>query len=46
MWAIQYRIPYVTTIAAARASVDGIEAAREVSGHEPKSLQEYQNRNN
>ena len=45
MWAIQYRIPYVTTIAAARASVDGIEAARGETRHEPKSLQEYQSRN-
>ncbi|MFA7159316.1 MAG: carbamoyl-phosphate synthase large subunit [Kiritimatiellia bacterium] len=40
MMAIQHRIPYVTTIAAARASVDGIEAvkAREIA---PLALQDY-----
>ncbi len=38
--AIQYKLPYITTMAAARASVDAIEAMRnkEIT---PKSLQEY-----
>ena len=41
MLAIQYKIPYVTTIAAANASVTGIREARH--GNSPlKSLQEYQ----
>jgi len=40
MMAIQQKIPYVTTIAAAEASVRGIEAIRE-GGTPPKSLQEY-----
>ncbi len=40
MLAIQYKIPYVTTIAAARATVDGIESVKKRQG-EPKSLQEY-----
>ena len=40
--AIQHKIPYLTTIAAAMASLEGIEAAR--SGEiEIKSLQEYHN---
>ena len=40
MMAIQYKIPYVTTIAAARATAMGIEAAR--ADHSlPKALQEY-----
>jgi carbamoyl-phosphate synthase large subunit len=40
MLAIQYKIPYVTTMAAARATVDGIAGVKgKVS--EPKSLQEY-----
>ena len=40
MMAIQYKIPYITTMAAAKASVEGIE---EVRKHEDKSvsLQEY-----
>ncbi|MFC1703182.1 carbamoyl-phosphate synthase large subunit [Candidatus Omnitrophota bacterium] len=38
--AIQYKIPYITTLAAAEASVEGIEAAKK-SVEEPKSLQEY-----
>jgi carbamoyl-phosphate synthase large subunit len=38
--AIQYKIPYVTTMAAARATVDGIEAVKERRG-QPLSLQEY-----
>jgi carbamoyl-phosphate synthase large subunit len=38
--AIQYKIPYVTTMAAARATVDGIESVKKGLG-EPKSLQEY-----
>ncbi|MBQ4106330.1 MAG: carbamoyl-phosphate synthase large subunit [Lentisphaeria bacterium] len=41
MMAIQYRIPYMTTLAAATASVAGIRAARE-NNIVPKSLQEYQ----
>ncbi len=41
MLAIQYKIPYVTTIAAARATVDGIDAVKRKKV-EPKSLQEYQ----
>jgi carbamoyl-phosphate synthase large subunit len=40
MLAIQYKIPYVTTMAAARATVDGIESVKNGQG-EPKSLQEY-----
>jgi len=40
MLAIQYKIPYVTTMAAARATVDGINSMRSKQG-EPKSLQEY-----
>ncbi len=40
MLAIQYKIPYVTTMAAARATVDGIESVKKRQG-EPKSLQEY-----
>jgi carbamoyl-phosphate synthase large subunit len=40
MLAIQYKIPYVTTMAAARATVDGIESVKK-SKSEPKSLQEY-----
>jgi len=38
--AIQNRIPYITTLAAARASVEGIECARK-SDTAPKSLQDY-----
>ncbi|MFC1485769.1 carbamoyl-phosphate synthase large subunit [Candidatus Latescibacterota bacterium] len=43
MGAIQHKIPYVTTIAAAKASVEGIEAVinREIL---PVSLQEYYRR--
>jgi carbamoyl-phosphate synthase large subunit len=41
MMAIQYKIPYVTTMAAARSTATGIRAA--LAGIEaPKSLQEYQ----
>jgi len=40
MLAIQYKIPYVTTMAAARATVDGIEASKG-KHNEPMSLQEY-----
>ena len=43
MLAIQYKIPYMTTIAAARASAAGIREA--LHGDSPlKSLQEYQKR--
>jgi carbamoyl-phosphate synthase large subunit len=38
--AIQYKIPYVTTMAAARATVDGIDSVRRQQ-EEPHSLQEY-----
>jgi carbamoyl-phosphate synthase large subunit len=40
MLAIQYKIPYVTTMAAARATVDGIESVKKGQG-QPKCLQEY-----
>ena len=40
MLAIQYKIPYVTTMAAARATVEGIEAVQSKQA-QPKSLQEY-----
>jgi carbamoyl-phosphate synthase large subunit len=40
MLAIQHKIPYVTTLSAARATVDGIDAVRKRQT-EPKSLQEY-----
>ena len=40
MMAIQYKIPFMTTIAAAKASISGIEAARK-QAIPPKSLQEY-----
>jgi len=40
MMAIQYKIPYITTMAAAKASVEGIEEAKKESP-EPVSLQEY-----
>ena len=39
--AIQYKIPYITSMAAAHASVEGIEAAKK-KADEPKSIQEYQ----
>ncbi|MFA5008927.1 MAG: carbamoyl-phosphate synthase large subunit, partial [Candidatus Omnitrophota bacterium] len=38
--AIQYKIPYITTVAAAEASVEGIEALKKQKDA-PKSLQEY-----
>ncbi|MBU0899744.1 carbamoyl-phosphate synthase large subunit [bacterium] len=40
MSAIQYKIPYITSIAAALASVEGIEAATKTKPF-PKSLQDY-----
>jgi carbamoyl-phosphate synthase large subunit len=40
MLAIQYKIPYVTTMSAARATVGGIESMKKKRS-EPKSLQEY-----
>jgi len=40
MLAIQHKIPYVTTISAARATVEGIEAVKKKQGV-PVSLQEY-----
>ena len=39
--AIQYKIPYMTTIAAAKATATGIKEAK-LGESEPKSLQEYQ----
>ena len=41
MQAIQYKIPYMTTIAAAKATVAGIREAKSGDA-ELKSLQEYQ----
>ncbi|MCK4981298.1 MAG: carbamoyl phosphate synthase large subunit, partial [Victivallaceae bacterium] len=41
MMAIQNKIPYVTTLAAAKASLTGIEAVSK-EAIEPKALQEYQ----
>jgi len=38
--AIQYKIPYITSMAAAQASVEGIEEAKKKS-LPPKSIQEY-----
>ncbi len=38
--AIQYKVPYITTMAAAQASVEGIEAVR-AQKLSPKALQEY-----
>ncbi|MBN1871510.1 MAG: carbamoyl-phosphate synthase large subunit [Candidatus Omnitrophica bacterium] len=38
--AIQYKLPYITTIAAAEASAEGIEAAKK-SKIAPRSLQDY-----
>ncbi len=40
MMAIQYKIPYITSLAAAQASVEGIEAVRK-SKTSPKALQDY-----
>jgi carbamoyl-phosphate synthase large subunit len=40
MLAIQYKIPYVTTMAAARATVAGIDSVKGKQS-QPKSLQEY-----
>ncbi len=39
--AIQYKIPYMTTMAAANATAIGIQAVLENPSHLPKSLQEY-----
>jgi carbamoyl-phosphate synthase large subunit len=39
--AMQYEIPYVTTVAAARAAAEGIRAYKEKRGLAVKSLQEY-----
>jgi carbamoyl-phosphate synthase large subunit len=41
MMAIQRKTPYVTSVAAAEASVAGIEAVRGNAGMLPKALQEY-----
>ncbi len=43
--AIQLRIPYMTTIAAAQASAIGIESMIKQPNKEPKSLQEYHREN-
>jgi len=40
MMAIQYKIPYITSMAAAKASVEGIEAAKK-ENIAPKALQDY-----
>jgi len=40
MLAIQYKIPYITTMSAARASVEGIQAVKQ-GETQPVSLQEY-----
>lgn len=40
MTAIQYKVPYITSMAAAAASIEGIEAVKK-SNISPKSLQEY-----
>jgi len=40
MLAIQKKIPYVTSIAAAQATVEGIEAAQK-GNNVPKALQDY-----
>ena len=40
MQSIQKKIPYMTTIAAARATVEGIRSAQQVKVS-PRSLQEY-----
>jgi len=39
--AIQYKVPYITSMAAAQASAEGIGAVKKQEIH-PKSLQEYQ----
>ena len=41
MMAIQYKIPYMTTMAAANASAIGIQAELNNPEHQPKSLQEF-----
>ncbi len=41
MMAIQRKTPYVTSMAAAEASVAGIEAVKKNPALMPKSLQEY-----
>lgn len=40
MMAIQYKIPYITTMAAAKAAVDGIKEVKE-GDEKPMSIQEY-----
>ncbi|MBU2473965.1 MAG: carbamoyl-phosphate synthase large subunit [Candidatus Omnitrophica bacterium] len=40
MQAIQYKVPYITSVAAAKASIEGIEAAK-MSKISVKSLQDY-----
>lgn len=39
--AIKYKIPYMTTMAAAKATVQGIKAAKEIKQFGVKSLQEF-----
>ena len=41
MMAIQKKIPYVTSVAAAEASIAGIEAAKKNENMAPRALQEY-----
>jgi carbamoyl-phosphate synthase large subunit len=40
MMAIQHKVPYITSVAAAKASLEGIKAAKE-GNLSPRSLQEY-----
>ena len=44
MMAIQYHIPYMTTIAGANAAAIGIEAVLNHPEQQPESLQEYHSR--
>ena len=39
--AIKYRIPYITTMAAAKAAAEGIELARKTADTDVRSLQEW-----
>ena len=39
--AIKAKVPYVTTVAAARATAEGIHYIKANVGSKPKSLQEY-----
>ena len=39
--AVKYKIPYITTMAAAKATIEGIKATKENSEFKVKSLQEF-----